>query len=399
MLAQAATGTGKTAAFALPMLHRCWRAAPSGPRRTRGLVLVPTRELAMQVAEAIHKYARSSGLRVVPVYGGAPMSQQIRALERGADIVVATPGRALDHIRRKHARPRRAARARARRGRRDARHGLCRGSRRHPRGDARGRDRRRCFPRRCRRGSSRSPSGTSTTRSGSRSRARRRRPASCRAFGRSPTSSRARRSPRRCSACSTWRAPTSALVFCRTRLEVDTLVETLNAHGYRAEALHGGMQQRQRDRVMNRFRAGQGGPADRDRRRGPRPRHRAAVARRQLRRAVAPQRPTSTASAAPAAPAATARRSRSPSRASTGCCARIEQFTKQKIEVATVPTVADLRAKRLELTRVVAPRADPRGRSRRCPGGRRIAGRGVRRARRGGSGGEARPRGRGGGGR
>ena len=101
MLAQAATGTGKTAAFALPMLHHLLETPPSGPRRTRGLVLVPTRELAMQVAEAIHKYARNSGLFVVPVYGGASMSMQIRALGRGADIVVATPGRALDHLRRK----------------------------------------------------------------------------------------------------------------------------------------------------------------------------------------------------------------------------------------------------------------------------------------------------------
>src|SRR5215211_7311304 len=101
LLAQAATGTGKTAAFALPMIHRLTDEEDAGPgkkssrRRTRGLVLVPTRELAMQVAEATHKYARGSGLSVVPVYGGAPMMQQIRALDRGADIVVGTPGRVL----------------------------------------------------------------------------------------------------------------------------------------------------------------------------------------------------------------------------------------------------------------------------------------------------------------
>src|SRR5829696_487680 len=80
MLAQAATGTGKTAAFALPMLHRL--AAERGQRqRPRGMILVPTRELAMQVAEAIHKYARGAGVTVVPVYGGAPIGQQVRALE------------------------------------------------------------------------------------------------------------------------------------------------------------------------------------------------------------------------------------------------------------------------------------------------------------------------------
>src|SRR5688572_5535001 len=83
LLGQAATGTGKTAAFALPMIQRLL----DGPRgKTRGLVLVPTRELAMQVAEATHKYARGTGLSVVPLYGGASMPQQIRALERGADI-------------------------------------------------------------------------------------------------------------------------------------------------------------------------------------------------------------------------------------------------------------------------------------------------------------------------
>src|SRR4029079_15298369 len=99
LLGQAGTGTGKTAAFALPMLHRIAEGRP-GPRQTCGLVLVPTRELAMQVAEAVHKYAKGIGLTVLPLYGGAPMHQQIRALERGAHVVVATPGRALDHMRR-----------------------------------------------------------------------------------------------------------------------------------------------------------------------------------------------------------------------------------------------------------------------------------------------------------
>src|SRR4051812_4168694 len=69
LLAQAATGTGKTAAFALPMLQRI--SESDAGRRTAGLVLVPTRELAMQVAEAIHKYARGGRLNVVPLFGGA----------------------------------------------------------------------------------------------------------------------------------------------------------------------------------------------------------------------------------------------------------------------------------------------------------------------------------------
>jgi ATP-dependent RNA helicase DeaD len=100
MLGQAATGTGKTAAFALPLLDRLARDAKAARGKARALVLVPTRELAMQLAEALHKYAKGSPLTVVPVYGGAPMDHQIRALRRGAEVVVGTPGRVLDHLRR-----------------------------------------------------------------------------------------------------------------------------------------------------------------------------------------------------------------------------------------------------------------------------------------------------------
>ena len=73
LLGQAATGTGKTAAFALPMLQRISEEKRQ-PRQTSGLVLVPTRELAMQVAEAVHKYSKGVRLSVLPVYGGAPRS-------------------------------------------------------------------------------------------------------------------------------------------------------------------------------------------------------------------------------------------------------------------------------------------------------------------------------------
>ena len=100
VLGQAATGTGKTAAFALPLLHLV--TPDADPReRTAALILVPTRELAMQVAEAVHKYGKSLGVCALPVYGGASMENQLRMLKRGVDVVVATPGRALDHIRRK----------------------------------------------------------------------------------------------------------------------------------------------------------------------------------------------------------------------------------------------------------------------------------------------------------
>ncbi|HEX6060135.1 MAG TPA: DEAD/DEAH box helicase, partial [Gemmatimonadaceae bacterium] len=87
LLGQAATGTGKTAAFALPMLERIAAGAgegdEDGARTVRGLVLVPTRELAMQVAEAVHKYGRELGTRVLPIYGGQAIQQQLRSLKRG----------------------------------------------------------------------------------------------------------------------------------------------------------------------------------------------------------------------------------------------------------------------------------------------------------------------------
>ena len=99
ILAEAPTGTGKTAAFALPILQRI-KIGQAGPNTTSAIVVVPTRELAMQVAEAFHVYGKSLGARVVPVYGGQPIGQQLRGLRRGVDVVVATPGRAVDHLKR-----------------------------------------------------------------------------------------------------------------------------------------------------------------------------------------------------------------------------------------------------------------------------------------------------------
>ena len=95
VIGQAQTGTGKTAAFALPLLERI---APA-LNTTQALVLTPTRELAMQVSEAIHTYARGIGhLSILPIYGGAPMGVQLKRLERGVQIVVGTPGRLIDHL-------------------------------------------------------------------------------------------------------------------------------------------------------------------------------------------------------------------------------------------------------------------------------------------------------------
>lgn len=99
LLGQAATGTGKTAAFALPVLQRIGK-TKAVANKPFALILVPTRELAVQVSEAFHKYSKRLGTSVVPIYGGQEFRRQIIGLHRGAHVVVATPGRALDHLRR-----------------------------------------------------------------------------------------------------------------------------------------------------------------------------------------------------------------------------------------------------------------------------------------------------------
>ncbi|MDQ2765839.1 MAG: DEAD/DEAH box helicase [Gemmatimonadota bacterium] len=94
----AQTGTGKTAAFTLPIVQRLL----GGPRRARALVLAPTRELALQVKESFAKYAAHSGLEIAVVYGGVPLGPQEQALRAGVDVIVATPGRLLDHMERQN---------------------------------------------------------------------------------------------------------------------------------------------------------------------------------------------------------------------------------------------------------------------------------------------------------
>lgn len=98
LIGLAATGTGKTAAFSLPLVQRL--AAMTRRTRPAALVIVPTRELAIQVAEAVTRYGQSFKISVLAVYGGTGFGDQARTLRRGVDVVVATPGRALDHIRR-----------------------------------------------------------------------------------------------------------------------------------------------------------------------------------------------------------------------------------------------------------------------------------------------------------
>ncbi len=251
LLGQAATGTGKTAAFALPVLQMIDTNAKVAPF---ALILVPTRELAMQVSEAIFRYGRGLGVKVTPIYGGQPIYRQLQALDRGVHIIVATPGRALDHIGRGslhldaiqtvildeademldmgfaddidailQATPRQRqtvlfsatmpARitALARKYQRD--------------------------PVRIQIGRGDTEPGTALVRQNAYMVQRSHKPA---ALGR----------------ILDIEGPKATLVFCRTRIEVDQLTETMNGRGYRAEALHGGMDQPQRDRVMGRLRDG-----------------------------------------------------------------------------------------------------------------------------------------------
>jgi ATP-dependent RNA helicase DeaD len=253
VLAQAATGTGKTAAFALPLLHNLSPDAP--PReRTAALVLVPTRELAMQVAEAIHRYGKQMGAVAVPIYGGASMETQIRSLKRGADVIIATPGRALDHIRRKTVHLASVKTVVLD----EADEMLDMG-----------------FAEDLEAILAATPaekqvalfSATLAPRIAEIARTHLRNPevikidiAAVKAGQIAKVRQVAYVVARAHKMAALGRIldveqPTSAIVFCRTRTEVDEVAETLNARGYHAEALHGGLSQEQRDRVMKKFRA------------------------------------------------------------------------------------------------------------------------------------------------
>ena len=98
ILAGAQTGTGKTAGFTLPMLQLLEN-PPSGPRRIRALILTPTRELAAQVNESVQTYGKYRPIRAMEIYGGVSPRPQITQIKRGVDVVIATPGRLLDHVR------------------------------------------------------------------------------------------------------------------------------------------------------------------------------------------------------------------------------------------------------------------------------------------------------------
>jgi ATP-dependent RNA helicase DeaD len=347
LLGQAATGTGKTAAFALPVLERI-PPGGGGPAPS-ALVLVPTRELAVQVSEAMHKYGRLLGTRVLPIYGGQPIVRQLRALSRGVDVVVATPGRALDHIGRGtlkldalevvvldeademldmgfaedieailEATPpeRQAVLFSATMPTR-----IEQMVRRHLKDPARIQI-------------ERTPAVAGEApllRQSAYVVARAHKPA---ALGR----------------ILDVESPAAAIVFCRTRAEVDQLTETLNGRGYRAEPLHGGMSQEQRDRVMGRLRSE---TAD------------LLVATDVAARGLDIEQLTHVVNYdVPSAPDAYVHRVGRVGRAGREGVAitlaeprehrmlkTIERVTGQRIAIERVPTVADLRARRLELTR------------------------------------------------
>jgi ATP-dependent RNA helicase DeaD len=253
LVGQAATGTGKTAAFALPILN----ALADGARgkRPKALVLAPTRELAMQVANAIENYGRTLGARVLAVYGGQPITPQLKALSRGVDVVVGTPGRVVDHLERGSlkldelttvvldeademldmgfADELDAILSQVPAQRQTVLFSatlppkIARMAKKHLNDPVRVQIERENVL------AGESPKVTQTAHL---------------VFRENKAATLAR--------VLAVQQPTAAIVFCRTREEVDSLTEALKGKDVRAEALHGGMTQAERDRVMNRLRGG-----------------------------------------------------------------------------------------------------------------------------------------------
>ncbi|HEV7824396.1 MAG TPA: DEAD/DEAH box helicase, partial [Mycobacteriales bacterium] len=349
LLGQAATGTGKTAAFALPILQRI--ADVERGSAPTALVLVPTRELCVQVSEALHRYGKNLGVRVLPIYGGQPIGRQLRELQRGVDVVVATPGRALDHLQRGTMQLDRIeivvldeADEMLDMGFADDLEGILSAT-----------------------PASRQTvlfSATMPARINGIARKHLREPVRIqieRAVLEPGTAPAIRQTayvvPRAHKPAALGRildveAPTAAIIFCRTREQVDQLTETLNGRGYRAEALHGGMSQEQRDRVMGRLRAA---TAD------------LLVATDVAARGLDVEHLTHVVNyEVPSAPESYVHRIGRVGRGGREGVAitlaeprehrmlkAIERVTGTRIAVEKLPTVADLRARRLELTRAV----------------------------------------------
>jgi ATP-dependent RNA helicase DeaD len=344
LLGQAATGTGKTAAFALPALQMI----DASRREPQVLVLVPTRELAVQVSEAMFKYGKELGVKVVPVFGGQPIGRQLQALDRGVHVVVATPGRALDHI------GRGSLGLDAIRtvildeademldmGFTDDIESILQSTpddRQTVLFSATMPSRITSIAKRHQRNPERITIGRPDSEPGAKALVRQTVYVVQRAH-----------KPSALGRILDIEAPKAALVFCRTRTEVDQLTETMNGRGYRAEALHGGMDQAQRDRVMARLRDGTA---------------ELLVATDVAARGLDVDTLTHVVNYdVPSAAESYVHRIGRVGRAGREGVAitlaeprerrgleNIERLTKQKFEIATVPTVADLRERQIELT-------------------------------------------------
>ena len=249
VIAQAQTGSGKTAAFGLPIVE----AIDPRLRRVQAIILAPTRELAIQVAEALHKYGRHKEIETLPIYGGQPYERQFRGLQRGVQIVVGTPGRVMDHMRRGTL----SLEAIRFFVLDEADEMLDMG-----------------FVEDIEWILERAPaerqtalfSATMPPRIVDIARRSMRDPVRITVAGREMTVPEVRQSyyevPRSRKTDALTRIldaemPSSAMIFCRTKLAVDELGEALMARGYAVETLHGDLSQVQRDRVMRRFRSGQ----------------------------------------------------------------------------------------------------------------------------------------------
>ena len=251
LLGQAATGTGKTAAFALPILN----GIDSGePVRLLALILVPTRELAMQVTKAIAEYGAKQDVKVVAVYGGQPIQQQLSALRKGVHVVVATPGRAIDHLKRKSLKLETLKTVVLD----EADEMLDMGFTEDIETilETTPADRQTVLF-----------SATLPPRINSIAKRYQIDPVRVQivAKGNKESKTLVRQSaylvqrkhkPAALGRILDIEAPKATIVFCKTRTDVDELTATMNTRGYRAEALHGGMDQNQRDRVMGRLREG-----------------------------------------------------------------------------------------------------------------------------------------------
>jgi ATP-dependent RNA helicase DeaD len=346
LVGQAATGTGKTAAFALPILQRIL--GESERTQPFALVLVPTRELAVQVSEALHSYSRDMGTRVLPVYGGEPIGRQLGPLKRGVDVVVATPGRAIDHIKRGTLKLSGLEVVVLDEADEMLDMGFAEDIEEILGGTPEGRQ-------------TALFSATMPPRINGMVRRHLRNPARVE-LGRQESASNdvllvrqtAYVVPRGHKAAALGRVldletPTATVVFCRTRDEVDQLTESLNGRGYRAEALHGGMDQHHRDRVMNRLRSQS---------------INLLVATDVAARGLDIDQLTHVVNYdVPSAPESYVHRIGRVGRAGREGTAItlveprehrmlkvIERVTKQPITIEKLPTVADLRARRLELT-------------------------------------------------